>query len=79
MSLLGAQGVWKGQLTLSVAQSDLVTYPGNKVEFVIWTENQNVSNSSLCKPGKLGLREQGEGPGLWWGEGVQTPGLTLCF
>lgn len=47
MFLLGAQGVWKGQLTLNVAQSDLVTYPGNKVEFVIWTENQNVSNSSL--------------------------------
>lgn len=72
MSLLGARGVWKGQLTLNVAQSDLVTYPGNKGEFVIRTENQNVSNSSLCKPGKLDLHEQGERSGLWRGEGVQT-------
>lgn len=64
MSVLGAQGVWKGQLTLNVAQNDLVTDPGNKVEFVIRAENQNLSNSSLCKPGKLELHEQGEGPGL---------------
>lgn len=79
MALLEAQGVWKGQLTLNVAQSDLVIYPGNKVEFVIWTENQNVSNSSLCKPGKLDLDEQGAGSGLRWGEGMQAAGFTPWF
>lgn len=57
-----------------MAHNDLVIHSSKKVEFVIWTKNQNVSNSSLCSPVKLDLDKRGAWSELWWGEGVQSMG-----